>query len=423
MSWRDKYRPASFRGARFWVEAHDASGGRRVVVHEYVGRDEPTVEDLGGMAEGCSITAYVATTPGNDDYMVERDAFLAALRQKGPGEMVHPYLGAMRVQIMPWRFSESKDHGGMAVFDLTFVKVGASPSPSVVRSPAAGMRAASSAAMTRAKQNFAERFCLKGKPDFLRDEASGVLKDLGNLYLNVGRLAGVANQVSALVYDIEDAVNDPFAGVDALAMAERIVALPLAVSAAFEAPWRKYRNIDGTYRTGSSTRSGPLDEAVTTSLLRTMNFAIDQPEVKYATATRRQQLANQSAIGELARQSALIEAARVAPFVNWRTLEDAEAVRDRIADALDMEMELTRDDDLYRGLAGLRVLVMKSVPPEGAQLPFLVEREICRTMPALCLSYDLYETLDRADEIVALNHVVHPGFIPGMEPLKVLANV
>ncbi len=329
----------------------------------------------------------------------------------------------MKVQCLQWRLSESKEHGGMAIFELAFVEAGAALSPSVVRAPAAGMRAACSSALSVSVRNFRARFSLHRKSDFLRSEAAAVLKQLGNLYLDVSRMAGVTNPVSALVYGLDDAAYDKLAGMLPESMAERIVALPKAIAGAFETPWSKYRNIDGTYRAVSTMRGGPLNEAVVTSLLKTMTFALDTPKVQYATATRRQQLVNQEAIGELSRQAALFEAARVAPFVNWRTLESAEDARERIAGALDVEMELTGDDDLYRALSTVRMTVVKSVPPDGTQLPFLVDHHVGKTTPALCLSYELYGTLDRADEIVELNRILHSGFVPGMEKLRVLANV
>ncbi|MCD8139448.1 MAG: DNA circularization N-terminal domain-containing protein [Planctomycetaceae bacterium] len=420
MSWRDNMRPASFRGARFWLEAHDLNGGRRAVVHQYYGRDVPFTADLGGLAKSFMLTAFVATTPDSDDYMPERDALLAALDKSGPGDLVHPYYGSIRVQLFTYRQREERAAGGMAIFDIAFGEAGAAPGPTAVRSPAAGMQAAASSATASATRNFAERFTLKGRPDFLRDEAGGVLQTLSDLYIRVGRLSGVASRVETLAYDISTVAHRTD---DPLEFAASIIALPQAISAAFEEPWKRYRNLDGTYRKIPSLRGGPLDAGVTTTLLRTMDFQLDVPRIQYATASRTQQIANQRAIGELARQASMIEAARVAPYVNWRTLEEAEQTRDRLADVLDVEMETTVDNEMFTTLASLRVMVIQSVPPEGAQLPYLVERIPNRTMPALRLAYDLYGNIEKEGEIIYLNHVRHPGFVPGGEPLKVLANV
>lgn len=47
MSWTDRLQPASFRGVAFKVDGDDLQIGRRTVVHEYPGRDTPSVEDMG----------------------------------------------------------------------------------------------------------------------------------------------------------------------------------------------------------------------------------------------------------------------------------------------------------------------------------------------------------------------------------------
>ena len=47
MSWREKLRPASFRGVPFKVVDDKTPVGRRVVVHEYPRRDSSYPEDNG----------------------------------------------------------------------------------------------------------------------------------------------------------------------------------------------------------------------------------------------------------------------------------------------------------------------------------------------------------------------------------------
>ena len=71
--WRDNLRTASFRGVEFFVRGHSATGGRHGVTHEFAGRDLPYREDLGRMARGWTIRAYVL----GDDYFEKRDALLA----------------------------------------------------------------------------------------------------------------------------------------------------------------------------------------------------------------------------------------------------------------------------------------------------------------------------------------------------------
>ena len=96
MAWRDNLVAASFRGAGFSVNGTDAPiAGRRVAVHEYPGRDEPFVEDLGRRTKRWEIEAFVV----GDDYAIARDRLIEECDMPGAGELVHPYLGSLQVGV------------------------------------------------------------------------------------------------------------------------------------------------------------------------------------------------------------------------------------------------------------------------------------------------------------------------------------
>lgn len=154
MSWRENLRPASFRGALFHVEAGGPSGGRRVAGHEFPKRDRPYAEDMGRRGRRFTIAAYVI----GPNYAAERDALIAAMEQEGPGMLVHPTMGEMLYQPETFSSQESRERGGFAEFELTFVEPGsragatAAATASVVqgRADAAGDAAASAVDKTLA---------------------------------------------------------------------------------------------------------------------------------------------------------------------------------------------------------------------------------------------------------------------------------
>ena len=125
MSWKNKLRPASFRGASFGVESHQTEQGRRTQVHEYPGRDDPYVEDLGLKAGTFSVRGFCIGA----DYMAARDKLLEACNQPGAGQLVNPYLGTQNVVCTAVSLSETADEGGMARFDLSFVVAGKNQYP------------------------------------------------------------------------------------------------------------------------------------------------------------------------------------------------------------------------------------------------------------------------------------------------------
>jgi prophage DNA circulation protein len=123
--WRQRLRPASFRGARFHVDVDSIAGGRRVAQHEYPKRNQPYSEDMGRRMRRHTITGYVIMSPQNPDYTQDRDALKTALEQDGPGTLVHPSLGTEKVMVDQYSVTENREKGGMATFEMVFLEAGA----------------------------------------------------------------------------------------------------------------------------------------------------------------------------------------------------------------------------------------------------------------------------------------------------------
>lgn len=136
MSWRDNLQPASYRGANFYVESSTHEGGRRSVVHQFLNRDEPYIEDIGEEAKGYTIEAYVVQNAGNSfDYFQERDALIRALQRKGAGLLIHPYYGFKKVIVDgKYSVSETIQDGGIARFSITFTEDGVRVVPKKIQS-------------------------------------------------------------------------------------------------------------------------------------------------------------------------------------------------------------------------------------------------------------------------------------------------
>lgn len=128
MSWSDRMARASFRSFEFLTESHDAKGGRRLVVHEFPGADEPEVEDLGAKAWDWKLNAYFI----GPDYDRERNGFLAKLAEPGATWLRHPWLGLLWVRAHTWSVQDSNDKGGYGTVVIEFLPGGgntAQPTP------------------------------------------------------------------------------------------------------------------------------------------------------------------------------------------------------------------------------------------------------------------------------------------------------
>lgn len=422
MSWKNNLRPASFRGVSFWVDGHEMAGGRRTVTHQYPFRDEPFTEDLGRSAKGFGVKAYIAASIRDPDYMPARDALIQALDEFGPGELIHPYLGSIRVQCTTYIEGEEKDRGGIAFFQLSFVEAGQSQYPESLANKPSRLVSTAANARSAAITSALNSYQVAGIPDFVANIMQGMFSDLGSTAGKVaamcpgtGKTGGIAAAVSLFLSIVQDSACDEEGSVAA------IVDLVETIAQTFEEPYEDYRQYDGTYRKTGAALSGPLEEEAVSALLTLARFGETIPVVEGETPMRQLARENRAAVVSLVAITALTEAARLAPFVNWRTFDAAMDARDRLMSSLDAAALNADDDTLYRCLCDLRVLVAETVPSENSRLPSIVIKTTNRTTPSLRLAYDEYDDAYKCDEIVAMNGLRHPGFVPGGQELRVLA--
>ncbi len=424
MSFPQFWQPASFRGAPFFVESYDNEGGRRGPDHQFPNKETGYAEDTGKQMEGFSVDAYVVKSIGDPEYASRRDALKKALNQKGPGELVHPAFGTVRVQLRTWQLGENKNRLGLVPFKLNFVEASTQTYPTARRSAASGMGSFAGKAHQLAAEAFSQAFAVAGKSDYLRGCVEDDVQKIGSLFSRMCSSFGIPIDSSSLLSMLIESVVNASDEDDNFAIADAVAAFPMAVTAWAEAPWSNRRNADGSYRGASQYNGGgPLEATAVASLFRVYDFDLAAAGITAKTAISRQQADNAAALAQLVRLSAVVESARVAPYVNWTTLQQAESARDRIANALDAEMETTESDELYNALADMRILVIRTVPPESGQLPALMDYMPLVTCPSLALSYRLYGASGRAEEIVKINGLRHPGFIPGQVCIQVLSNV
>lgn len=169
MTWKDRLQDASFRGVPFKVEEENAGTGRRVETHEYPNRDKPYTEDLGKVTFRPSITAYVV----GDDCFDQRDRLIDALNKPGPGTLVHPTYGELKVCVDgEVRVSTSKSEGRIVRFDLKFVEAGELSYPTSGAATAQTLMSSCSALDDCISDSFSG-FSIDGVADFVQNDVVG----------------------------------------------------------------------------------------------------------------------------------------------------------------------------------------------------------------------------------------------------------
>lgn len=146
-------RQASFRGAKFEVDDVDASGGRRLVKHEYPLRDVPYTEDMGRKAREYSVRAFVVQGRSYS-YFDARKELLKALESYGPGTLIHPWHGEIKVCVDRYSMRESMESGGLLQVDITFCEAGSLEQPTATADTAYGTNKAAASVREALKKNF-----------------------------------------------------------------------------------------------------------------------------------------------------------------------------------------------------------------------------------------------------------------------------
>lgn len=391
MSWRDDLQSASFRGVPFHYRSADGAGGRRVVVHEYPGRDEPFTEDLGRKAREFAMECYVI----GRDYFSARDRFLEALEASGPGELIHPYRGALTVQVGSFQGpSETTEEGGMARFSVTFHEAGENRYPSTIVDSPALLRSSADDAEAPVAESFASGFSVAAVPAFVLAAARAVLSEVAEVARFAARIVDVAGTVAEAADDV-DAIGDS-AYLDPSGIAATVFDLVGSVA--------------GTVRKASDLLR----------LERFHDFGASYPEIEAGTPAREREVDNRAALVALIRRVAAVEEARAVAAIEFGSYEEAASTRDTIADRLDVLMD-GADDVLYRVLSELRSSVVIDVDARAADLARTVSYTPRISAPSLVVAHALYGDAFRSAEVVDRNAVLRPGFIPPNQPLSVEA--
>jgi prophage DNA circulation protein len=375
-TWRDNLWPATFRDVPFQVERAGLGTGRRVAVHEFPGRDAPVVEDLGRRAREFSLDAYVI----GPDYMPGRDQLRAALEQRGPGTLRHPYLGELQVQVDQVRLSESTAEGGMARFSITFRETGPLPAPARATQPA--LLNAAGATIAEAILSFGRAFNVLAMPaDFVAELEA----DLGEVLFFAELVAG---------------------GITADAAA--LIRSPANLAASITGSLNRLHVLAGTPARAFALYEQGFDVA---------SAGADRPRT---TALRRRQGKASDALSALVQTTAIAEAGRTLAGLDYASATQATGLRDALLAAIDAR-QATADDETHAALADLRVAVVRDVAARGADLARVVAYTPPQTLPALVLAQQLYGDPTRDADLIGRNaHVRHPGFVPGGQALEVL---
>lgn len=397
-TWREQLQPASFRGVPFHWRQISGPVGRKTARHDYPGRDDCYIEDLGKLPREFNVEAYVLGA----EYMAARDKLINALELPGEGELIHPTHGRIMVKLKePGSVSESTDEGGMARFSLTFIRSGLATLPAVVVDTSAAVLTAADAVATTAQAEFAAAFGVKKAPEFLANDA---LATIGTIVAKAAALRSTITAASDAVTAVANTISNVAESATAL------ISAPLELAAAL-------------YGTVQDLLALParLEDALAAYRVAGDFFA-GTAAIPRTTPSRIRAADNQDALQQLVVRAAVIEACRASATLEltgvYGNSTAVMELRLELADRLDLLSE-TASDPVYVALVTLRTAVIRDLNLRGSNLAQLTSLTPAATLPSLVLAHQLYGDATRADELLSRNRIRHPGFIAGGQPLEV----
>ncbi len=412
MSWRDALRPGSFRGVPFEVEVDKVPVGRRTVTHEYPGKNQPYVEDMGRVTREHKITAFVI----GPDCLEQRDALLEALEAEGPGELVHPWLGTLRVTAGVGEMIHAYDEGGMVRFELTFTESPELTYPAGVANTgklaaASGVKLLDSA-MSRYSTalsyiNLAQTTAgqlikgVQGILDVVQEYAAPLYSVLGTAQSLAGLLVNTPGDLIGIIRGVFTSAGGVLHSFDGFSQSlGSLLGKADAVRQLAEIP------------APQGQEAAALQLAAVTLLQDVLlaDAVAEAAEIPVVTP----------APAPAAVPAVEVQALQPITLPNTPVADDVLELREAVTEAL-WTQTLTAPQSHFQALTEARIQTGRHLLAVARQGVRLVTITPAQPMPSLVLAYGRYGDATRAAELVARNRVAHPGFVPAA-PLQVAAS-
>lgn len=396
--WIQKYRQASFRNAKFFINAHDYGGGRRLAVHEFPQRDEPNTQDMGRKARRFSMNAYVLGA----DYFSQRNALLTACEKGGNGLLVHPYLGSRIVDLENFRLRETTLEGRMARFTLDFVESGEIKFPEQIIDAEDSIVSARAVALKAINDWFLATYSLARKPFNVVSNARANVA-IGTAAIND------AKRIMQTIPEFNEAVEDLISDVisvtgDAAELSASTINIlsfgTLSGDPYFQATAEnsrlQFESMRDLFNYQAVTTTGTVDD-------------VDDPAQLYTS---------------MLSYSALVVSAGLTGVMEYRSLEDAKEIINVIINQIDTILLIDGlDDAIATSLKDLQKVIIESINLKGVDLSRLTVLVLNIALPALVVSYSQYGNIDEEQDILDRNNIGNPGFVPAGKEIEVLLSV
>ncbi|HWL72177.1 MAG TPA: DNA circularization N-terminal domain-containing protein [Geminicoccus sp.] len=427
MAWYDLLLPASWRGIPFGVRGSEYGGGRRTALHSYPYRDKVWVEDLGRFERRVTFSGFLV----GDGAYARAKLMLRACEVSGPGTLVHPSLGIMRVALVaPVRMVERAERGGLVELQFEFSETLDPTYPAGAADTVSAVLGAIDRTLGAISDSFVGELVgaavlgvgiitsVQATVSAWGDLASSLARDAG---LTTGAVKGVTPDSGTYGRYSQGSRSQGAAAPSSLEAAlDAVVAARSAVDAAADqlaavaAAGQNAGLVPSAFAVSEAIRDAcadPTDAVRLLARLASYTVTVVPTDAPLGSTLNAVQAATAAACRQAALCSLAIACAEYLPASH----DEGQALQEQVSGLLrteELRIGEASSGGLYPALSQIRTLVLDDLAARGAPLPRLRTVTTPQAQASLVVAYALYADASRSDELIRRANPPHPGFMP-----------
>jgi len=391
----------SFKGIPIRIDSGSVNGGRKTSKKEFPNRDTQTIEDLGLRPRTYNLQIVIAprtvvsggTTKTLQGYFEYRDAIIAAIENKGTGELVHPLYGRIENMVATtYSLNEDFTNFGRSRLNVTFETSDDEGVPrktiTALSQLTQGNNAVNNAVNRDVSNNFSVLIKFTNNFGDAADKINEIIDEAVRATSFLGAEADKINEFNSFIGEFSADVNS-------------LITNPSNLATSIN---NLFSNIDGLFGTVENTVK---------AFAALFGFGgNDEDDIQPTTAGRLQRIQNRAVLNGAVNASTLgfsyVNVSQT-QFQNVREIEEA-------ADELEVQFQRVAtsgsSDEVVSAVTDMRVVVQQFFDDQKITLKQIIEVNVYTT-PARVLSYQYYAESTSAEQILELNDITDVSFVDG----------
>lgn len=429
----DDLKPASFRGVPFdYIDTED--GFKKVVAkYDHPYSDGSDLEDMG--LDSRTVRLKAVFLPESYAFL---EAFIATLKEQGPGEVVHPVFG--KFDAVPETVSIKHDERAyFAEVDITFIEhleLALSVPVMSASSKAADAAAEAGATLDAADTNLNAALKENGVPTDVPTDGLGTDGYMATLAGYTTIVRDAVRKIDAAVSTVKGYVNQATAPFKLITSTVAFATgLPGSVLGSFA---EAIESVAGTY-TSLVNAPGKFTDSLNFGLLK-IEAALGDFEGDKSTEAAWHISKASALCSAVSLELAIDEATEAGASVSLKvygidddasrsqlmTLNEIDAVAVIAREAINAALIVSREafTDSYELTASLKrqaLIIQETADSVRLKRETIIAYDVPCDMPLHLLAFKLYGDIEQADRLLRINSIPNPNFLKAGTTLRVYA--